>query len=967
MTLIELHDKFLNQANEQLLLVVTGLTHAEYLYLLVQFNNNKHGDQTTKFKKEKLLAAIIAVRFQLDIDAIKSVIMPGASAVAVSSFRGKVIPRLNNVLATVQALSHKIINHSLVSTSSILPAKFDHLDEFIERVQDSSNTAVLVTRNSRIINDDWLKAFISKPVATKNKLGQGHLLQLLTCFVFDFEEFKVLDDYLIWYMCIVLNVNMHCASYAARNGYGTVQTREQLHHSCYIRSQIRHPNGLLYKALTAPDARAQCLLPRNDVLFATIKKDVDTSFIRKLGKYDNMGFVKADKKGSDKFSYFSIQFAASGLRVNNFAAAFIGVKHYLSKNGLSLSAFLQRYSHELDLQSLYRDPMIKRKKENVRQLLNYAYQDHRQLMKRCEGMVFMPYLNKSLMTYKMNSAKEIAMEFEKLKCKKLALKWVPGTSIIEVKFYPTDNMPDIANNSEGVTNVIISFFVGLLNHNLAKQQLHVYTYRRQSFAFNRFSVAHISNMLMRMSMGYEPTTFLAVLKDTLKVMDDLLTRYPYYDASNKLLKKGFEVVENRDCAEEKKGNRFLNFARSDDALLKAVAMADNALSALVDEDDYIDKAYASYIGFITGTAEFIEEDGEHFGLNKDEVKSSKDNILIVGLLNNVLLYTLSMIEKYRKDNYAPAQLLHSYYFNIAKLMKYAHKAHALILEHTNLPASHVYAKALLLVDGMIEHLTAVRTIYIADKKEADVASKRLAILAKDEKNHAVKNILVPAERVDVFFADSGQQTFTIALFNLGMQVIRGKAIAGVDFRVSAFSQCYFELFGNLKDNFDLTICSYPAWADFIFVDIRELSQLSAMFVPPNVPKAKIIVIDCTHNPYFVDSNISDVVRDLLRRDIFVVINGSMLKHEQIGHDKFQAGKLIVFSPSGMSLNENVKEELNAISAAAMHPVIADYFIMINEICQDKNEGPRLSTNNLFKPAIAAAPAPEVVPAPKAAL
>ncbi len=965
MTLIELHEKIKNPANTQLLLLVTGLTLAEFLVLEQKFIADKHGDQTVKLKCEKITAAILAVRFKLDKDAIKSVLLPNATMATVTGFMQKVIPRLTNILTAEQGLSNKLKTHSLIAPSSILPAKFDDLDELIERLQDANVHKVLVTKKNRVINDGWLKEYLLKPVAIKSKVGQDNFLQLLTCFVFDYEEFKTLDDYLVWYMCVVIGVNMHCASYAPRTGYGMVQKREAMHPAYYIRSQSAHPDNLHNKSLTAKDARSQCLSPKNEVLFSTIKREVKTKFVSTLSKYDELGFVKADKKGTDKFSYFSLQFAASGLRVNNFQAKLIAVNHHLSKIKSSLLTFMTNNTRELYLQSLFKDPMVKRKREKIQQLLTFAYQQHNALIKKCDGMTFTPNLNEQLMTYRINSAKKIVKEFKKLNCAKIALKWVPGSSIVEVTFYPTDNIPDIANNANGVTNVIISFFVGLLNYKLSTEKLHIHTYRRQSFAFNRFSVAHISNMLMRISMGYEPDAFLDVLKDTFKILDDLLTRFPFYDATTPLLKKGFEVVENRDCAEEKKGNHFLNFSRSETNLLRAVDMADNALSAFAEDDDGIDKAYESYIGFITKDVEFIMADGEHFGLNDEEARSVKDNILVVGLLNNTFLYAMQLLDHCQTIDFKESPLLYSYYFNVAKIMKYACKAHALLIDHLNLPASHVYAKALLLIDGMLEHLTLVRTILISIDKDKEISKKKLAILTDSEKKYAAAKIPVPLERIDVFFADNGEQTFTIALFNLGMQVINRKAIAGLGMRVSAFRECYFELFNNLNENFDLTICKKVEDADFIFVDIRELNRIACIFSASQKPAVKIIVIDCTHNPYYVDSNISDVVRDLLRKDIFVVINGSMLKHEQLGQDKFQAGKLIVFSPAGMSLNENVREELNDISKAAMHPVIADYFIMINDICQDKVGTLDLNKNSLFKLKVVT-PAKEI-PAPKAAL
>lgn len=911
-----------------------GLSPAEYEQLDAEFK--KTCDTTRKLpKSQKLIAAILTHRFKLCNQNIKNIIFsqPNTSTAVLESFKRSVMPRFNKALKKLPELDQKLCpTDAPISSSKNHDRIFSDLDELLNIVNLAVEKNTIITFKAQKMNKIWLDSYLKKPVHDKHKTGQGNFLQLLNCLLYDLDNFDSQDDYMAWYMAIVLNFNVHNSSYAPLIGYGKAQQREIDHPMLYARSQGKHVFGLFFKSLTASNRSAQCLLPKNEVVYKIFKTQYDNRFTKILSKYTPYGYLrKTETIAKGDKNYFSLQFAYSGLRHNAYSITVEGIRYALeTKNAADVIQMINK-----DFNVCIEKPIVKLSDNRVMDQINYAHKKLHILYKKMAACEYFPNLYSALTRYRRENAMDIDRKV-KNKLENVQVLYDVNTNVLDIKFYPNKKIEDTANYTQGVTNVIINFFIGLLNHKLHHGGIFVQAHRRQSFAFNRITVTDITNMCMRVSLGYEPKEFVSIFIDSLRSLDIILTKYNFLDKENKDLIKGFEVVEkarknNEKC---KAGTRFLNMMRSNKKILKSIVTAEFVLDKAIrnnnDESaafrDYIKCLVANNLGSNNGHVIKVEP-----LINLDQL-SRKDNILVIGLLHNLLKFILLKIESakiYSENN----DFAYSYWIIISKITKLAFKAHGWLEMHTYYPSSHVYAKTLLLIDDLLEYLIALDTLYIIREKPSfdnhDAASK----LAAMEKAYAANSLALLPKNIDVFFTDNGQQALTVSLLCMSVQVSRESTVSNVSTEIFAFGKCYYELFDNLKKNMEIKLIKTACDAQFIYVDIREIKafkEQQKFFI-----KTKVVVIDCTHHPSLSNNGLKDVIKQLLRNSIWIVIVGSMLKHEQLGLDKFQSGKLVVLSPPRKSLYQDVVEDFQSISKIAMHPVAASFFMMINEICRDK--------------------------------
>ena len=107
----------------------------------------------------------------------------------------------------------------------------------------------------------------------------------------------------------------------------------------------------------------------------------------------------------------------------------------------------------------------------------------------------------------------------------------------------------------------------------------------------------------------------------------------------------------------------------------------------------------------------------------------------------------------------------------------------------------------------------------------------------------------------------------------------------------------------------------------------------------------------TNNPYLNQERLQKLIKKMQEHHVWVVLAESALKHEQLGLDKYQSGRIIALSPSfGEKLPREVDDLLKGVSEEAMNPRIAAYLQMVNDICHKEKALPpkqQASQKNIF--------------------
>lgn len=916
MNLHKLYELISKPENKSLYDALLNITAEEYVTLSGALKKAK--DKSRSLGKEKVLGLILAKRFGFihHRPLIERLILPDVSNRTIIHFI-RVVSKVSfeeKALSSLPTIAQKIDpKNALIQHSTIYPIIYNNLNHFINAIRTVHNNPFLK------INDEWKQRYLNKPVGEKKRTGQDNFLALWPHLIFDLEDFATDLDYVSWYAALVINTYVHNSSYRPLIGYGKAQKREMDLPNLYFRSQNKHPVASLYKLLTNSNNR-QCLLPRNEDTLNLTR--YDNTFNLNLAKYDAHGYVMPGNQG-ESISYFSLPLAYSGLRSNIYQVTVLAVRTFLKDKtpAVLIGQINDNFAERVNTSHLKFSHLILQERIVSAQAIVGS------LMPVVQSMAYYPNLYAKLTSYRHNNARQLQEFSEKEKFKRIKVSWDGETTCLDITFYP-GYVNDSDNYTVGVTNVIINFFVALLNHYSKTAGLSIHVDRRQSFGFNRITITNTSSLCMRVSLGYEPASFNDIFLKALITLNSILDQYNFLDKTNEVLKKGFEPVEKpkNGTVTEKTGVRFLKFMRSKKRILTSINFAQYVLDQAPKEPGYEKQIFCQYIDFVTDVdAKFDKKLERLNAFNPREAHSLHKNILVIGLLQNVLKFTMKTIDQ--SFLIYPQIFIHSYSKTLVKLITLSKKAIALIESHINYPESHIYNKVLSLVNDMCEHLILMRAlIYLMQPKVEN--NEALTKVKKREINSARAVLQIePENQIDLFFTDNGQQALTASLAAMCKQVNDSNQIA--NHKVYLSSKCYYELESYMKSNLKIKLLSTSDYAEFIYIDIRNIKDN----VP--TPSAKAVIIDSTHQPLLTTPGLSQFVQDLLNRGVWVVIVSSMLKHEQLGMDKFQAGKLMLLSPPGKQLNEDIRNSLESITNNAMHPIVSVYFQMMNKICRDK--------------------------------
>lgn len=803
------------------------------------------------------------------------------------------------------------------------------------------------------------KNYLTRPVTNKMKSGQRNSQDLMGYLLLDLNDFESETAYAIWYMAIVLNLYMHNSSHRPTDGYGKAQQRETEHALYYFRSQGNSPHRIMHdqickKKNNGKDTRKTSLLPRNKAFEKIVKNAESCTTLKKaLSKLDSRGFPKLNKKVDGYLGEF---LGKSGVRANNF------VIYTQALQCINAGEELAELTTELQKRDVL--PKTKAVPKKIKRLEN------KEVVKRInEIKLRFAQLKPPLVQVKSNdniatkmfkqrsyNTTDIAKRCFKLNFKKLSLDTNTDNTCLYINLYPFAKLTEKIRNSsdykEGVTNVIIGFLGGLINHHAKLKGLFLHIDRRQSFGFLRPTLSDVGSLRIRLSLGLEPEIFNSIVTDSLHDLDDLLAEYDF-TATEK--DRDPIVTKCFKCCNDKKRKETIihNRMRSPHNQWQAFREAEYHLEDCKAKENYKDEAFKKYL------TKFIVKDKTYTGptlLNETKKKKTdtcnEETTIIFTVLNELLRYVLKYLtelDTVHKDD----SLKHSYWHSLLKLYNNCDKAQELLQNLEKHEVTHLYAKANLLIEGILEYLISLDALEQIRKKINGEEINVAADLNKAIKNDVATSLVIPSNSIDVYFTDSGQQAIVAALLEMDMYLHTINKAA--ESNIYLFGDTYYEVEEFLKKVDGLQTFSEKN-STIVFTDITCTDKFIDKFVAKKFPKIEAVIIDITNNPDLDNPILKQQIVQLHKQKIWVVLVASSLKHEQLGLDKYQCGKIITLQPPKTKpLPDNIKEELQAVSDEAMHPSIASYLKIVHKVCHTKTmveptkKAPKSTNLKLYKP------------------
>ena len=523
-----------------------------------------------------------------------------------------------------------------------------------------------------------------------------------------------------------------------------------------------------------------------------------------------------------------------------------------------------------------------------------------------------------------------------------------GSTCLIIKLYP-GFINEYDDYKEGVTNVLLSFFGGILNHICEQRGYSLHTERRQSFGFLRPTLTDAGSLRMRLSLGLEPHQFDDIIVECLKEFNKLLSTFKFNDRSHESVKALFDTP-----AHLKRDSYLRNIVRKDDRTLRTFRQAKAYLDRgqLKYKSDYITHSMSDFLQEYVVNQKSIDTGKAPQPSHKVAVETCSSNIVV--LLKRVVDYTIRFASdiKFIEQNDSLNGFVHSFWHLLQKLFNNCDKAKSLIENLDKLESTHFYAKASLLIENILEYLILIDGLLTLRHQNTNSNIDSINKLKNTEINYATSQLGMKKEQVNVFFTDSGQQAITTSLLVMsGMhhgELSDGKKI---DHDVFLFDESYFEVKSFMEDiDFSLR-CKTKHNAKILFIDFTKLNNL----IFDEFKSLKTIIIDITHFPSLDNDLLKKVIVEAHKKDIWVVLVESNLKHKQLGIDKYQSGQIMTLAPRNKFLPPSAKDEFQTISDYAMHPAIASYFNIVNEICEEKEPVKRIETSTMDAAAIKVLP------------
>lgn len=776
--------------------------------------------------------------------------------------------------------------------------------------------------------------------------GESAFQQLYAHLMADMARYTGNIDHLIHYSGLVLNLFMHAATFTPCNGHGKAPLREYNHKSQlqYFRSQGNHPQALFFSKLSKPPTpRAACRLPFNEGFLSLIgRNDFSEKIGTELKKIDpKTGYTT---NGSTVSGYVMTTIAHAGARKNNFSTLIQGLRTLTQgcEDDKARAVFQAKIRAILP-------PATKKitalKPAICAARISVLLTRFKACFDVCETKEFDEQLASCLLNYRAARVQGLADRINNAKLNHIMIdSSQQGITCLMIRLYPSCNIDDDTYR-EGVTNVLLSFFSGILNHLAQKKGLHIRAERRQSFGFFRPTVTDAGCLMLRLSLGLEPTVFDDVIYESVLRFDALLETYPFNQRDHAMVAKVFEytkpVQEKKDAERKPRApDTYIRHAvRKDNLTLQTFNQAGAYIQQAAmegDDLDYLNRAMRNFLdqyiaqGLLLPLTNSPPAPGIPFVQMIDAP--------VLKLLRNTCLYTMGFVAKlvFLRENEPLESFGHVYLHSLGKLYNAFQKARELLANIDRMDSSQFHYQALVVTDDLLEYLIlldGLRQIRAALQQESLCS---IAQLHGRELAYVEKSLQIPSNDLHLFFTDSGQQAITTALLTLSIE-LHGPAADGrsYDTDIHLFGKTYYEVAEFIKDckkdklQLEMHTLSH---AKIVFIDSSQLHLLRLT----ECRAMRALVIDITHHPLFDNDRLKDVIRRVHAADAHVVLVESSLKHGQLGLDKYQSGKIIVITPPSRPLSRVALDCFEAVSREAMHPSTASYLLIVNAICREKN-------------------------------
>ena len=797
---------------------------------------------------------------------------------------------------------------------------------------------------SKYADDTTLADYLAKPVTAKRRTGQDNVEELSACFWMDFLRnsnfFAKANDRnkLILYLVVVKNFYSHNASYYPAQGFGKSSKPECENPLFYIRSQSKHHEIVGYK--NALGSKACCGLQNAAYLrMAQRCGALSKEYRNMLNEINRRGNPTAALKSQR----MGETLAHLGSRANNVAQLYEVMEDVYddkssTKDGSELSRLLP-YPAELDPQW--------EQANNQEQIVKVL--EAFELLRSTNKPQLMELTQSDLTQHRSQQARKITAACNTLELKKLQVSSPANCPLIYIDLYPElidGDYKQSVNVREGVTNVLLGFLGGLINHNAKERGLYYLVQRRQSFGFLRATFTDAGSLRIRLSLGAAPAPFNQLIIDSLRQFDALLTDYNFIKPNasksgkpKKLVKAVLKPYEEGKGNQQtdKTGNYCFNAMRIEDDQWIALVVTQKLL-----QSNTLDQAFQQYLEtFVLDRVEhkkvvkdydhkFIPREGYAFAgcdtVSKrvSDTTSSKKQSPLFRLLNNLIETTISYVLSLVDLNPSCSTL-----YVLVKLLHNCQKGKAILKDMHEYERTHMQAKALLIIENILEYLVPLRCL----ANDTDNAKSDLKAIERDRFSTALK---VKPSDFQLLYNDGGQQANNASIMAMCNQGIKNLYL---------FPGNYYEV-GKFADDSGLS-CTPKEEADLWFADITCIADVNEAI--KTADHVRGLIIDITHDSTAVTlATLAALVKKMRKRGVWITLTCSTLKHEQLGQDKYQSGRSVIIAPPDAKLNPRTQKHLDEISEAAMNPLLASYRQIIETVVPNGNSE-LLATHGFFKP------------------
>ncbi len=804
--------------------------------------------------------------------------------------------------------------------------------------------------------------YLEASVTAETETGQDDIDALSACFWLDFAkntgflagEFD--RHHVILYLVLVQGFFSHCASYYPEQGYGKSPKAECEDPLFYARSQAKHHAIAGYKKAQEDSVNYG---KQNRAYLQMVKscKALMNSDTQALAARVNVDGSLTERVSGQRLGEI---LAHLGSRASN-ATLFYGLLER-AYDGSLLDDFerLKHYIPDKGKKRFFNKVRLGKRLLSLRESFN--------AFKMSDVLVLYPNIMGDIMASRYAAAQSIKTQCEVNTLENVAIDVPENSGFFYIRCYPnfTDTVrKESSNFNEGLTNVILGFFGALVNYYAMEAGLHYRLARRQSFGFLRASITDTGSLRLRVSLDADSNAFAGIYVQALTQLNILLKKFDFTNPESITDPNIKSTVKNclKPC-EDSKGRRVTQ--NTGDHLRAAMRCEDDQWIALLVGEKYLKRQEGSQDADAIATAaykayldEFIYQrakrkkvsDGEHKDIPRDgysvanpakvklEIPSTDDpnNIVashpILKLLNNMVVTTVAYIRSLPK-----LDVSESIYFILWKLLRNCQKGQAILNNTHRYEISHILAKAMGVVETIQEYLLPLKVLAkdVSTAKDdlINIDKARFAPLVEDSK-----------DAIEIFYNDGGLQSINTGLLAMGFEGIK---------TVHLFNDCYYEIEKFCHEN-GIKTTKKPN-ADHWLCDITQISALNIALMAalngsnPENAKPKAILIDITNNSTKAAiEKLKPLVETAQQNNIYVILSCSILKHEQLGQDKYQSGRNVIIKPPEKSLKSRTTlKHLNAISEEAMNDLFSACRQITETVSYRVEHAEALKAHGLFK-------------------